>query len=320
MTKTAVVYGCGGAGINIAAHYLGAAIDDNFTTFRPVALDTSRSNLAGHNYSEDQIYIIPNPDNKRDGAGALRSLAIGVVRTHIEPIVTKHQPGDLNIVIFNGGGGTGSSIGPLLAARLIAEGHDVICLMLECGHNKVHMVNTRQTLKSLYGVAARNESNMAVVLVPLAAQTKQNKEAWNTISSLSMLWSGNNEALDGADLHNFLHHQVHTGIKGTINLLSVYTSPEEVMRVKQPIAVASIYRDRQMDQVHPNCIYHTHGFNKLEGYATDQYHFVLSEAELIPFVDRINAGVKAIEDSLKSEAKPDLKLGVDDADDDGMCY
>lgn len=314
MTKTCVIYGCGGAGVNTAAHYLNTAVDNRFTQFRAVALDTSRSNLMKHSYEEQDIYVIPD----MDGAGGLRSFGANQIRPHIGPMIAKHPPGDLNIVVFAGGGGSGSVIGPLVAGRLIADGQDVIVIMVECGHNKVHMENTKNALATLKGIAVKNNCNVAVMLVPLEHQTIQNKKVWSHIGSLSILWSGKNERLDSQDLHHFLHHQVHTGVTGALNALQVTTNPEDVMACKQPLSIASIYRSPEMDQVHPTCIYHTHGFSDLEHSAFDQIHYCLSEAELVPFIDNINESVRKIEDSLNSVAKPSLGLVVDNAEDDGL--
>ena len=313
MNKTTVVYGCGGAGINITSRYLMSDNDVNFTDFKAVAFDTSRSNLNKHNFGEENTYLIPN----MDGAGGKRGFGIDEIRRHIEPMLNKHQPGDLNIVVASSGGGSGSSMGPLTAGKLLNMGKDVIFILLECGHNRVHLKNTKATLETLYGVSSKSSSNLAVVVIPLDNQSVQNKRTHNIISTLSMLWSGNNEALDSQDLHHFLHHTVHSGISGKINLLTIYQNAEDVSKSIQPISIASIYKDREMEQIHPSCIYHTHGFNELNDHASDQYHFVLSEADLMPFVNSIDKAISEIESSINSVATPNLGLG-NNSDDDGF--
>lgn len=315
MSKTCVLYGCGGAGINVTAHYLGAAIDDRFTTFLPVALDTSRSNLTENKFPEDKTYLIPN----MDGAGGYRALA-AAVKPHIEPMITNHPPGDLNIVVFSGGGGSGNVIGTLVASHLISKGHDVVVIVLQCGHNKVHLTNTQKALESLKGVAVSNNINIAILPVSLDSESKQNQCAWSHIGSLSLLWSGNVRRLDSQDLHHFLHHEVHTGVKGVLTNLFITTNPSEVLEYEQPLSIASIYRDSNMDRVQPTCIYHTHGFNDLEHNAFDQIHYCLSEVELADYVKSVNEGLSKFEEKVKSVAKADIGISTTGADDSGMVF
>lgn len=97
-----VIYGCGGAGVNIASIFektYGVA-SPGFADVVSYYIDTSKSNI-GINIPKDRTYLIEG----LDGSGKIRRenhLAIGEC---IHDILLSHKPGDVNIVISSTSGG-----------------------------------------------------------------------------------------------------------------------------------------------------------------------------------------------------------------------
>jgi hypothetical protein len=94
------IYGCGGAGTNIAQQFFGLEEDPNFAEIKTTIIDTSRSNLHG-GIPDEACFILPDVD----GSGKVRKENHEEIAKSIKPILVKHQPESLNIVVFSTAGG-----------------------------------------------------------------------------------------------------------------------------------------------------------------------------------------------------------------------
>lgn len=97
-----VVFGCGGAGVNIASSLGSSKYNDEigFATLDPIYIDTSRSNL-DKSLDDSKIYLIDDVD----GSGQVRKENAREINNRIRPIIQQFKPADLNIVVSSAAGG-----------------------------------------------------------------------------------------------------------------------------------------------------------------------------------------------------------------------
>jgi hypothetical protein len=198
------IYACGGAAINIVAGLKNTTVNrDLVSDFEVVLVDTSRSNLSAHS-REAECYLVEG----LDGSGKVRSENSGAIAERVKDILQQHKPGDLNIILSSGAGGSGSVIGPLLASELLARGVAVIILMVGSTASKLEAENTLKTLKTYEAISQKRD--MPVVMhylqnSPTLIRAKVDQSMISTISYLGMLYSRRNRELDTKDLQNWLN-------------------------------------------------------------------------------------------------------------------
>ena len=99
------IYGCGGTGINIAKQFLGQkkGISDS-ADLDITLIDSSDANFKDINV--EHTYQLKGVN----GGGKIRAEILEVARKQTPDILIKHPPGDFNVVVFSGMGGTGSIV------------------------------------------------------------------------------------------------------------------------------------------------------------------------------------------------------------------
>lgn len=209
LTKGLVaIYACGGCGINIGSELESTGGEIGFADRRITAIDTSATNLP-RNFSKEKVYLIDG----LDGSGFVRSENVDEIRKHTKPILQKHQPADLNIVVSSGGGGSGSVIAPLVTKELAAQGKNVIVVMIGCTGTAIEITNTIKTMQTYEQIS--RQSNKPIIMIYLqnapgqSAETQSqiiDRQAINSIYYLSLLFSKQNRELDTADLNNWLDY------------------------------------------------------------------------------------------------------------------
>lgn len=219
--NTVRVYACGGTGINIAKHFSSKKNQSlAFATIDPVFVDTSASNLRDM-VSPEHTYLIEG----LDGSGKVRASNAKVIDESIVDILTKHKPGDLNIVVCSGSGGSGSTLSPLLTSELMRQKQNVIVLMVISKDSTIEVSNAVKTFKSFEAISKMNK--VPCVMVPYTNDQERNdREAVNEVVrqdmiKLSALFSGNNEELDSADLSNWLNYTKVTNEVARVTLLDM---------------------------------------------------------------------------------------------------
>lgn len=219
--STLSIYGAGGAGINILKHFIPFESDGQqgmFPVTRKYALDSSDSN--SRDLPEDvQGYQVPG----LRGAGKRRRTAYAGVEDKIADIVNSHKPSDFNIVIFSASGGTGSVIGPLVAAELLRRGASVCVIVIGSVASGEEAKNTRDTLLGLQSMIAHGKTEQR----PIAMYYQENLSSVDAtgasyrhsrpnvdvnveqfIKLFGMLICGNHEELDHSDVVNWMDYTV----------------------------------------------------------------------------------------------------------------
>ena len=240
------VFACGGAAINIVAKVGSIQIDPALLADIEVAMvDTSRSNLQNHSKA-GECYLVEG----LDGSGKVRAENSTAIGERIKEILQRHQPGDLNVVLHSGAGGSGSVIGPLLVSELLARNIAVVVLMVGSTSSTKEAENTLKTLKSYEAIVQKRQ--LPVVLGYLQnsatlARGEVDKQMVSTITYLSILYSRRNRELDTKDLYNWLRYSAVTTFEPRLSTLSVFWHPQgdpqlktDMSRVGNVISVATL--------------------------------------------------------------------------------
>jgi hypothetical protein len=231
---TVTVYCCGGGGINIGSmlENCRAKADPGFATISNVYIDTSVSNLLkrGQDIKEEHRYILDD----LDGSGKIRRANVNQIVPHVKSILQQHKPGDFNIVVSTGGGGSGSVFAPLLVQQLLLDGQTVVVLTIGSLDTKNDITNTLNTLLSYE--ASGKKAGTSVVMAYFQndennSREKNDQAATKLLTSLFLLFSKQNHELDSRDLFNWSRPEDVTGFPAQLLYLSVADSKEEVKQV-----------------------------------------------------------------------------------------
>jgi hypothetical protein len=92
-----VVYGCGGAGINVARHIANRSQEFNSDAFADreiFFLDTSASNLGGLNSKDPNVYVYEDAD----GAGKNRRHVANIIMENVNPVSKSFLEAPLKLI------------------------------------------------------------------------------------------------------------------------------------------------------------------------------------------------------------------------------
>lgn len=236
------IYASGGAGTNIASRlekHRGKT-NPGFAIVDPVYIDTSKSNLINKEIPGDAIYHFSG----LDGAGQVRREHAATVKERVKEILLKHVPGDLAIVLHSGSGGSGSVIGPLVAAETLAREIPTLVIMVGDASTRLYAENTLNTIKSYEAIS---KSTGAPVVMALQMNTSESPraavdtEVEYLVEALAALFSRENSELDSQDLFNFLRFDSVTSFKDPmVAAFSVIKAGEPLNHLGNVISVASL--------------------------------------------------------------------------------
>ena len=311
------IYGCGGAGINNAAYFNNAALEDNCAHIRPCFIDASRSNLTTE-FNEEDIFILENVD----GSGKLRTENHQEISNVIKQILVQMTPGDLNVVVFSASGGSGSVIGPLLLAELLRQGETALCVVVGSDESIITANNTLNTLKSLESIAKRTETPVCMFYEHNDRQRKRSEvdtQIHLAITTLAIMTYKGNREIDSRDLANWVQFHRVTSVEPQLAQFEVFSDPDMAARIKDPISVVSIYGDADTPQIDMVPEYHAAGYMVTPGAHFDQLHYVISIDAMPNIVGNIKETLDNYQTQRNSRVKQKSILGEDDnTTDDGL--
>ncbi|MBE0438149.1 MAG: hypothetical protein IBX57_00080 [Gammaproteobacteria bacterium] len=266
------VYGCGGMGTNVASYFNGAGVEPGTAAIEAVYIDTSRSNLK-EGLAEDDVYILPNVD----GSGKIRKENYQEISNVIKQILLEFVPGDFNVVVFSASGGSGSVIGPLLLGELLNRGLSAVCMVVGSDESILTAENTLKTLKSLEAIA---KSSKLPVVMRYEHNDRRRSEVDNqirlAISALAILASKQNRELDSADIANWVQFSKTTSVAPQLSMLEIFADVDSANEVKDPISVASIFKDEDGGRLQAIPEYHAAGYTNQASGDVSELHFVIS--------------------------------------------
>ncbi len=295
-TSTLRIYAAGGFGINIAKKFEPDTKKSIPGMAAPAIayIDTSESNLRGIE-NRDDVFLIDGTD----GAGKIRGLHIDEILPLINPILNQFKPGDFNVVVFSGSGGSGSVIGALIAGALLARGLPVVALVVGSSESAKATENTINTIKTLEGQV--DIANAPLVFAyehnePGRKRSEVDEIFYRIISSLAVLTSRQNDELDSTDILHVFRFDKSTNVGPRLATFGVYRSNEELDPDAELISMASLYADPDAPTATIKPDYHAAGYlprDVVEG--SQVFHFPVRIDEvrgIMAFLEKQHATYK----------------------------
>lgn len=255
------IWGCGGAGINIANNFDGMTPMENGAEYSVTYVDTSRSNLNAKGITGNCMVI----DNV-DGSGKVRRENADVIGQSIRKVLLNNDSELLNVIVYSATGGSGSVFGPLLHKELLMRDENVVSLVIGTENSAIEIQNALNTVKSLDSIASRCDRPVVTSYFhqsPGITRSDIDNNVRSYVCALSILISNKNEELDTADIRNFLDYSRVTDEEPVLSHLDIISSVDDVP--EGAISSATILDSKSSDtrlpyQVDYQCV----GYGKVD--------------------------------------------------------
>ncbi|AEH03455.1 tubulin PhuZ [Pseudomonas phage PhiPA3] len=263
------VYCCGGTGMDIGVNL----------QWHPdlVFIDTCDKNVTA-DHDLERVFLTEGTR----GAGKNRRYMLPIIRPQVPGFLERYPAGDFNIVVFGLGGGSGSTIGPVIVSELAKAGESVAVVCMSGIEATEVLQNDIDTLKTLEGIAAA--TNTPVVInhienVNGVPYTELDKEAIFNIHALINLTSQKHVRLDKLDIDNWINFtKKHNQIQPQLCQLHISNNRQEATSVPEPIAIASLFADASREVAFGTPFVRTVGISDVSDpdLLADQLHFVIN--------------------------------------------
>lgn len=314
------IYGAGGAGINIVGSWnsvAGTQAGPGTALVELAYIDTSRSNLP-NGVDPNLVFVLEGVD----GSGKVRAENHVEIGRNIRNVIQQHEPGDLNVVVFSASGGSGSVFGPLVIGELIDRGQPVLAIVIGSDESNITAKNTLNSLKSLQAIAEKKGVATVFSYLHNERTTKRSSidvRARYLLSTLAMLASRRNHALDTKDLSHFLNFSKVTTVGPQMALLHVYDNPADVDAASNPIAIASLMSDPDQAGYTITPEYETTGYPLEAIESFDQLHFVITIDGIQTIIKDLTARIDEVTKNSAARVKHDsIVSAADHVTDDGL--
>lgn len=327
MEKTIVVYAAGGTGIGIGhlietQARMNLSKDDSTKFAKTVVhyIDTSESNVKFKGIASN-VYLYDNID----GSGSDRTKNKDSISDSIRDILIKHPPGDLNIVINSTGGGSGSVIGPLIASQLLSDNQLVICMATQSYSSLKQLRNTVSVLSSYESIAAKRKKVLPILLCDnnIEGENNVNSTFCNAVNMLSILFSGEIERMDSADLEHWINFNKVTDNPVGAVLLDIAYDAGSIQKDHTVCSVATLSNGPDSKTDFPRMVeYQTVGFIRIannEEFKNKAMHFALIDGPIQLAFETRDRELKEA-DRLTASRKTRKSIASSDSDDSGITY
>lgn len=307
------LYACGGFGVNLGQYFE--------EQYEVAYLDTSQSNRT-ENLDINRCYFVDG----LDGSGQWRKLNYPKIAPLVPDMVERFPAGDFNVVLFSAAGGSGSVIGPLLIRDLLLAGETVVAVMVGADDAARTNQNTLDTLKSLETISVNAAQSIVVSYHQNTAgvpRSRVDEHITYVLLALADLTSQENRELDTQDVANWVQFQSVTSVPPQLAMLQVFDSRQEAKNVVEPIVIASLYMDADMDNPFGSAHYATKGYPRAPMMATEgqQLHFIINTAEVEEITSRVQERATELARTHASQRQRRAIVDQDDHHtDDGMVF
>lgn len=221
MATTVKIWGCGGTGINQLDGLKNIPTGGAYPAkIELVGIDTSSSNP----FDGDYYRVKGMTGAAKDRPVAFEELS----KSNIIPeIVDQFEPGDFNIVIGSGGGGTGSVVMPLLTGELLKRGHTTVILFIHTDLSSKEAENSYKTFAGFAGMSSTVYKKPFVVVPYMNSDTGRHivdMSIYDTVGELAVLVSGAHRGLDAKDIDNLFDYTRVTKAPPQLTLLDLRDS------------------------------------------------------------------------------------------------
>lgn len=273
------MYFTGGTGINHGMQY---SPNSEAVCF----IDSSSANLKRLKISEDRLYLIPGTD----GAGGDQSFMMPHARKHVPLMLEKFPPGEFNVVVTSGGGGTGSTITVCLVRELLKARANFIVVVVGNYDVTKRVRNTNNTLKNLEMIALQEENPVVVAYVSNAGgEAAADEEVMYILSAIDALTDQDNDRLDTKDIENFVNYHRVVAVPPQLCTLHIRDNRADAASILEPISVAGLVNDISKDVPYGSAFLRKVGItrhaDKIPG---DQLHFVINSVGVTDIFDDLD--------------------------------
>lgn len=325
--KLISVYAVGGCGVNVGSMIekqaqMNLSKSDN-TKFAKIVvhyIDTSESNIKFRGIG-DNVYLYDGVD----GSGSDRTKNKDSIADSIRDILIKHPPGDLSIVINSTAGGSGSVIGPMIASQLLSEDKLVICMAAQTTGSLKQLRNTVNVLATYETIAVKRKKVLPLLLCNNSEEGESNVNATfcYSVELLSILFSGEIERMDSADLEHWINfNKVTDNAIGAV-LLDITHDSKGIKKEHVVCSVATLSNGNDPKTDFPHMVeYQTVGFIKAsngEEFNGKALHFALIDGP-IQQAHETRSKELADADRLTSSRKSRKSIADNAGDDLGMVF
>ncbi len=312
------LFACGGFGTNIGAFFDQQDLQTpGYSQLLPAYIDTSRSNLNKAGISQENTFILDDVD----GSGKVRTENHGDIAKNVRNVLQKFPPMDFNIVLFSGAGGSGSVFGPLILAELLSRGLPVVAIVVGADESTISANNTLKTLKSLEGIAQKQQLPVVMYYRQNEAVTKRSDidaDCQMVIAYLSLLNSKQNDELDSKDIQNWVQFTKTTSAGPRLARLLV-TDNLGADEVADPIAIASLLGSPDDPSYKTVPEYSTVGYPmNLKAKDLLPKHLVITFDGIPAISKRLNGRIEELETQRSARVNHSALVADGEADSSGM--
>ena len=315
------LYCCGGAGINIGQQNNFSKGETGFAKLTPVYIDTADSNIREDLKNSPDFYDYGDTD----GSGQVRSENAEVISSRIRDVLQKFRPGDFNIVLSSGGGGSGSVIAPGIVHELLSREIPVVVILIGSIESRKYAENTLNTIKSYEGVSHRTNAPVVVAYAEMSpgARNEIDIQVREIILSLCVLFSRQNREMDSRDIYNWSRFNRVTSFQPQMTGLFIGKDLKDATRrtasLGKPgnvISVATIAKDATYERFDFMPEYHITGFvspdARLSIDEKSPMHFFVMDSFFNDIAVRFGKMLKDLSETQAARVNPTSILDKDD--------
>lgn len=311
------IYACGGCGTNILKTFLEnqrklPALFKHAARINPFVIDTSMSDMKdGIKLDDDKVFLIPG----MDGKGKKRSGEdLQKIAATMPQILNEFRPAKFNIIIHSTGGGSGSTIGPILNTNLMKDPETVnIIFAIGSSGCQAEVINTIDTISG-YDKNAKLKNIPAVMryLENTSAMTLDdvNNVIIEEIILLAHMFSGVS-TLDTSDIKNWAHYNKMTEFEAGLSGMEIIKGPISLDRSVTPMSAITLRSRTAPDNQDDNIAYRGDGLYpetiiKEMGEESFPMNFVIIDNYFTSIVNEFqkkNSEMKAATDLAKKKHK-----------------
>lgn len=269
MTVKTCVIMVGGTGLNLAAKL--KDIDNVY------CIDTCDKNITD---AHRGMNVFTTEGTR--GAGKNRKYMVDKIRNQIPAIMDFIPEADFYILGYGLGGGSGSTIAPLIINRLADRNAAFVSFVIGGVESTEVLDNCRDTLKSLEAISVRKAIPIVVNYTSNANGASYevlNEAVVADIRRVVCLTNQNHQRMDYLDVTNWVRFtDKHKNLLPQICELHISTNRQDAENVPEPIGVASLYLDPSKEHAFGSPVVRTTGIMKDNDISVtdEQMHFIIN--------------------------------------------
>lgn len=277
--KTCLIF-AGGAGLNVATELVDLP--------NVYCIDTCDKNLVDA-HKKTNVFLTKGTR----GAGKNRKYILPLIRDQIQDFMDTLPEADFYIVVYSLGGGSGSTLAPLITNKLAQKEASFVSFVIGATESPEVLQNDIDTMKSLEAIAMRMKLPLVLNYTPNVSGVTFdaiNRGVAENIRRVVCLTNGNHGRLDVHDVSNWVRFtDKHKNLLPQVCELHIETSRKDAESIPEPISTASLYMDASKEFAFGNPVVRTVGIMKEDDTSVmdDQMHFVINSVGIVEIMKGI---------------------------------